>query len=206
VGVSIGIKGQYEPNTFTITNRNAPPQIDQTQSFEAFCKTSTIKQTIGNPINIIPTVGLVIQLGKVIKANASLSETFVLPADKAELFQDDSQKQPKGECFELKWDNKPKKENCFVEEKLKISINGVSKLNSACTFQVYLAPFNDLSQQVLVNTITNMGFNFELNSNLIKPNIKYVLIVKQICGGKTIDCLRYLKPIERCNIVCLDGK
>lgn len=205
LGVSVGIKGQYEPNTFTITNRNAPPQIDQAQSFEAFCKTSTVTQTIANPINIIPTVGIVIQLGKVVKTKAVLTEATILPTKKAELFQDDSDKQPKGECFELQWENRPKKENCFVEEIIKIRIRGY-KPNSTCAFEVYLAPYNDLSQQVLVNTITNMALTFEIGSSLIKPNIRYVLIVKKICGGKTIDCLQYFKPIERCNIVCLDGK
>ncbi len=204
IGLTLGLKGQYEPNTFTITNRANPPQIDIEQNFAAFCKTTTIKQTISNPINLMPTVALSIQLGSIATA-IGVSK----PAKKIEVAKEKVSKKDKEEdkkpstCFELKWENQPKEGKCFEEEKLNLRLK--YKPNG-CIFTVHMAPFDDLSKEFEITTITNNALTFSINSNLMKSNIKYVIIVRQYCEGKIINCMNYIKPVERCENVCLDGK
>lgn len=63
IGLTLALKAQYAPNLYNVNYTKIPSSsTDEKMSFQEFCKTTTITQTTYNPISIIPTIGITLQL------------------------------------------------------------------------------------------------------------------------------------------------
>lgn len=92
---------------------------------------------------------------------------------------------------------------CFSTEKLNQS-QAVRNAPIPIRCEIYIAPFNKLSEQELVLTLPTAGI-FEIAASKFRTcTVEYIIILKSIYQDSKNNCLQLIKPIRRCPAVCLD--
>jgi hypothetical protein len=194
IGIRIGIKLQYAPNLYEATYREVT-QSTTNNSFEEFCKTKSITQTVYNPFSIIPSVGIVIPIGfgvtKVARKKDNSNE-------------DNNKKKPKINCFGLKWNNSIKQDKCLEDDKLKFTFSMPGSVTNVIRYEVYLAPINDLNNKTLLFNLPYPSTTFNINSLVLEIGKAYMVIVKLVYLNENYNCTQMAGPVKRCDKPCLN--
>lgn len=189
IGISVGIKLQYALTKYEVTYTKLPEQTDNPeQDYLNFIETPPTTETVKNPITIIPTIGISIPIGR------------KLPCNNTNTHNNDKT------CFNLNWSNKQEGDKCFDEDKLNFEISQAPSTSNALAYEVYLAPYNNLSSQRLLFTLQYPTTTFSIASNLLDSDKQYAVIVKSIYQNNEGNCLQYITPIKRCPNACKDTR
>lgn len=190
IGLRFGIKFQYAPNLYEATYREVT-QNSTTYTFEEFCNSKSITQTVYNPISIIPSVGIVIPIG--IGGIKSIPRT-----------RNENNKKPTPNCFGLKWKNAIKETKCLEDDKLKFAISMPPGITNIIRYEVYLAPVNDLNNKTLLFNLPYPTTTFNINSLALEIGKQYLVIVKLVYANENLNCTQVAGPLKRCDKPCLN--
>lgn len=184
LGITIGMKFQYATTSYKAYYKEVPQDLNQQQVYFDFIDSETKVKEVKTPVTIIPTIGIRWQL--------RCNPRDRTPKDKA--------------CFALKWSNQKEDEKCFEGEKLEFKINPSGNTSTVSYYEIYLAPYDNLTNQVLIQTLPNTATTFSVNSSELDANKKYDVIVKSVYPNNEGNCLQHIGPITRCEDVCKDSK
>ena len=203
IGIRLGVKAQFAPvmGQLTYLKTTGSPM-----TYQQLCTTTTITQTAANPISFIPSVGITIQLGGGKKPKipvVAAAPAIIAATTKPQ--QDKNEKNQNGQCFELRPQTKIERDKCFGDDAFICNILHAPQMGGATVlrYEVYIAPFNDLTNKQLVQTLTLAGV-FSISASLFDTNKQYVVMVQSFCRDKQYNCLQYIRPIIRCPNACLD--
>lgn len=189
IGINIGVKLQYALTKYEVTYTKLPELTDNPQEdYLNFIQTPPTTETVKNPITIIPTIGISIPIGRKLPCTSENKDNN----DKT--------------CFNLNWSNKPEGDKCFDKDQLNFAITQTPGATQVIAYEVYLAPYNDLNSQRLLFSLPYPSRTFNVASNLLDSDKKYVVIVKSIYQNNEGNCLQYITPIIQCPNACKDTK
>ena len=183
-GIFVGMKFQYASTKYKVYYKEVPNEVNSIHDYYNFIDTETKVREVSFPITIIPTVGIRWQLRCNPRDNT--------PKDKA--------------CFALKWSNQKDEEKCFEGEKLEFKIKASGNTSALSFYEIYLAPYDNLTNQVHIQTLPNTATSFSINSSQLDANKKYDIIVKSVYPNNEGNCLQHIGPITRCADACKDAK